>query len=184
MMTDRQTGIPGTGRENAVDRTFAALISFYNNNNLLYISFIYPGNGRDERQREEASMPTISFDTIISILRTAAGEVWSRRNDEKYWSGWFSDGESGKLTVKKVSLEASGLTVEVQDEGGTSHTLKAVPTTSSRAAIYYNGAVDPDARLVFDVKGTIPNPTRFAFDFRPVNLGNGKTVRFNLRYDP
>jgi len=111
------------------------------------------------------------------------GDAFARRNDGAYWSGWISgDGEDRKIHVTDVHFEENGLELTV-DDGGALFAIKAVPKNLAHTAVYMNGSLVAGASLVFAPKGTVLNPTRYAFDFRPIPL-NGNKARVNLRYDP
>ena len=126
-------------------------------------------------------MAQISLDSILGFF--PAGDIFSRRNDVKYWSGWVSqDGPDRKVKVTAVSFEENGLELSL-DDNGTTHKLKAVPKDESHTAVSFDDAAVAGASLVFALKGTLLNPTRFGFDFRPIPL-NGNPARFNMRYDP
>jgi len=127
-------------------------------------------------------MAFISWSSIMALL--GGPDVFSRRNDVHYWSGWVEeDGKTRKLKVTQVSLDESGLDVTIKEGEKPDLTLSAVPGNLSHTKVLVNEVLDPESSLIFAPKPSIFNLTRYAFDFRPVTL-DGKEVRFNLRYDP
>jgi len=130
-------------------------------------------------------MAFISIETILGLI--PVGDSITRRNDPQYWSGWISaENNSGvprrPLTVSAVRFDVNGLELTVKDEA-TTYKLKAIPRDSSHTTVSLNDAVVADAALVFSFRGTIFNPSRYGFDFRPI-LIDGGMARFNMRYDP
>lgn len=129
-------------------------------------------------------MASITFETIMMLLHVK--ETFERRNDPRYWTGWISYGKEDhrKVTVKKVSMDLHGIQFEIDDNANTID-LKGAPNVSnlSHTAVYLNGKQDAEAEMVFALKPTLGDLTRFEFDFRPVMLGE-QQVRFNMLYDP
>jgi hypothetical protein len=111
------------------------------------------------------------------------GDVFAKRNDAKYWSGWVKgDGPTRTLKVTAVSFDEQGLELVIEDNG-TEIKLAAVPTDTSHTKVLLNDELVEGAAMVFAPKPSLFNLTRYAFDFRPIPLG-GKTLRFETRYDP
>lgn len=127
-------------------------------------------------------MAAITLGAILQVLDVASS--LSKRNDKQFWKvGIETPGEPNRAAiVTAVSLEPNGLHLTVQD-GATEIKLADVPSTATRTKVLVNGELDPDAAMVFDIKTSPANPTRFAFDFRRVTIDD-KDHRFNFRYDP
>ncbi len=126
-------------------------------------------------------MAFVSWETIMGLLH--AGEVFKRRNDPQYWNGWVDDnGQTRQLTVTNVHLDESGLELKIKDAAST-YDLKAVPKDATHTKVFFQGAEIKGGAMVFALKGSLGNPTRFGFDFRPIPM-SGHNARFNMRYDP
>lgn len=126
-------------------------------------------------------MATISIGSIINLLVGSA----SKRNDKTKWSAWLVDQEGDKETaeVKSVSLEAlTGLKMELKTPTR-EFTIEARPSSLKKTQVYLDDVLDPEANLVFDFKGSLTNPSRWGFDFRPVTFGEDE-IRINTRFDP
>ena len=131
-------------------------------------------------------MPEIPWKTLVKMLEEAAKASFGTRNDPAKWEANFKpedDAPQTKANVKAVSLEAAtGLRLEL-DKDGTPVVIHAKPSSTARSKIDVNGDSDPDARMVFAYKGTILNPTRYAFDFKRITL-DGEEYRVDTRFDP
>lgn len=127
-------------------------------------------------------MSAITMEAILQVLNLAG--ALNARNDKQFWKGGIeTSGEPNRpLTVTAVSLEITGLHLTVQD-GDKEIKLADLPLNATHTKVLVNGERDVDAAMVFAVKGSPGNPTRFAFDFRRVTL-EGKDHRLNFRYDP
>ena len=127
-------------------------------------------------------MSVITLEAIMHVLDLASS--LSKRNDKQFWKvGIETPGEPNRsATVTAVSLEITGLHLTIQD-GDKEIKLADLPSTATRTKVLVNDEPDPDAAMVFDIKASPGNPSRFAFDFRRVTL-DGKDHRFNFRYDP
>ena len=126
-------------------------------------------------------MAQISLASILSILDIPGG--LAKRNDIQFWSGWLSDGASGKVTVTSVEVEETGLAVEMNLPDGTQLKVAALPHDLHGTEVLINDVPAPHTSLIFQPKPSIGNLSRFAFDFRPI-AGTGHAYRLNLRFDP
>ncbi len=126
-------------------------------------------------------MAFVSWDTIMGVLHPT--DVFKRRNDPQYWSGWVDDqGQTRQLSVTAVHLDEGGLELKIKDAAAT-YELKAVPKDATHTRVFFQGNEVKGGAMVFALKGSFGNPTRFGFDFRPIPI-NGHSARFNMRYDP
>lgn len=131
---------------------------------------------------EENKMASIGIGTILEIL----GDAAKKRNDASKWEakGHNLDTDANtKYTVDRVKMEATtGLEIDLSNNG-TTIKLHAKPASLKKTRVFVNGELDPEAGLVFDFKGNFGNPSRWAFDFRPVTV-DGEEFRINTRFDP
>jgi hypothetical protein len=129
----------------------------------------------------------------MAILDVA--DVLPRRNDVKYWSGELVPADPKKdnfppspITINDVSMEVTGLMINLTIESGQfagDHELLCLPIKHDlhHTQVVWDGVADTGANMIFGYKGSIGNPDRFGFDFRPFEM-DGHQVRLNLRYDP
>ena len=124
-------------------------------------------------------MATIGLSTILAVL----GDSWQKRNNKELWSGWLSGGKTGKVTVEEVSFEENELFIKIKLKDGGVVSLKAVPDTLNSTNVTVEGDGDEGYSLVFALKPSLGDLTRFAFDFRRPKAP-ATAVRYNLRFDP
>ena len=131
-------------------------------------------------------MPQIPWNTLVKMLRDALKADFDRADDPKYWSAVLKPEDGGaetKALVKEARLDAAkGLRLALEADGKPI-VLEATPSSASQSRVKVDGALDPDARLVFALKGSFGNPTRYAFDFKNVTL-DGEDLRVDTRFDP
>ncbi len=84
--------------------------------------------------------------------------------------------------MTEVSFDEQGLELTI-DDNGTEIKLAAVPADISHMKVLLNDNLVEGAVLVFEPKPSIGNWSRYAFDFRLISR-DGKTLRFETRYDP
>lgn len=134
---------------------------------------------------EEDSVPSPTFwgnnrlAGIIETLRDAGVRIDSQ-NLSKDFTGWLSadDGTKTPVAIEQAQFGADSLSLSISFAGKKFDIYVKEPR-----AIRVNNAIQREASLVFEFKGTLKDQSRWAFDFRPLNL-EGKIYRLNTRFDP
>ncbi len=130
----------------------------------------------------------MNLQAILELLKQLLGG-FDQIGDASKWSvlSVQYDGKSvpGTVTALVASPVEINATVSFKGEDGADVEINVAAKhhSTSKAKVLVNGELDADAALIFAFKGSIGNPTRWAFDFKNVTV-EGEDYRINLRFDP